>query len=373
MTGRETLYVIAHREYSGGEISQAPVLAADSDALVACPVSSPADEYVRSLGASTVDLPFRVMRHSAGPVEAARSVGRGLGSAAELRRILRRHPERRTVYGIGIRAGLLSSLAALGLGRRVVWSVTDRLPPRPLSSLVRVAAWASADRLLCLSQFIATDLVRRSRRLAERSSVVHPGIDPDRFGPAAADSPPRAALVGHISQAKRPDLALDIVAAALERDATVRLRLVGSGQFTAANAALERDLRARVAGDERLRSAVEFAGRQADVAASLTDCRLLLHCRADEPFGMVLVEAMASGLPVVAPAGGGPLEVVEHGVTGLLFEPGNVEEAAGHLVLLARDPALAARMGEAGRKRVARRFTAARQVEETRSALGAGA
>jgi len=75
-----------------------------------------------------------------------------------------------------------------------------------------------------------------------------------------------------------------------------------------------------------------------------------------EPFGIVLLEAMASGKPVVASKVGGIPFVVEDGKTGLLFERGNVEVLAEKIIMLLRDEELRKRMGEAGRER-AKEFT----------------
>jgi glycosyltransferase involved in cell wall biosynthesis len=72
-----------------------------------------------------------------------------------------------------------------------------------------------------------------------------------------------------------------------------------------------------------------------------------------EPFGQVVVEAMAAGLPVVAAAAGGPAEVVTDGVDGILVPPGDVDRLAAALRRLAGDADLRDRLGQAGRVRAA--------------------
>ena len=71
-----------------------------------------------------------------------------------------------------------------------------------------------------------------------------------------------------------------------------------------------------------------------------------------EPFGLVAVEAMASSKPVVGSNAGGLAEIVLHGETGLLFQPGNVTELAQVLEQLVADSALRTRYGQQGRERV---------------------
>jgi glycosyltransferase involved in cell wall biosynthesis len=75
-----------------------------------------------------------------------------------------------------------------------------------------------------------------------------------------------------------------------------------------------------------------------------------------EPFGLVLVEAMATAKPVVASRAGGIPEVVEDGETGLLFKTGDWKAAAAAVIALLGDPARAKRIGLAGRARVERLF-----------------
>jgi glycosyltransferase involved in cell wall biosynthesis len=76
-----------------------------------------------------------------------------------------------------------------------------------------------------------------------------------------------------------------------------------------------------------------------------------------EPFGLVVVDAMALGLPVVASRIGGLPEIVEDGITGLLFEPGNAEDLANKLRFLWENPELCRQMGKAGREKVALQYS----------------
>lgn len=75
-----------------------------------------------------------------------------------------------------------------------------------------------------------------------------------------------------------------------------------------------------------------------------------------EPFGLVTVEAMGHGLPVIASRRGGLPEIVEDGVTGLLFEPGNAEDLAEKIKYLWENPKICREMGQAGRKKVIREY-----------------
>ncbi len=353
------LYVIQQRDYSGAELMHLPVLLADADPLLACPPGSRTEELALRHGIPTVPLPFRSLRHSGGPIETVRSAGRGMRSAWDLRRLLRAHPERRIVYCTSLRPGMLASLAKAGLGRQALWVVTDLLPPAPVRQLTRLLALVGCDRAVPLSRFTAEDFVGRSARLRARTVVAYPGVDLERLGRRRdGPVPASAAIVGHVSPTKRTDLALDIAGRVAREEPGFGLAIVGSAQYREADFAFERELKAQVDSDDVLRPRVRFVGYADDVAAELSKVGMLLHCRPDEPLGIAMIEAMAAGLPVVAPAAGGPLEIVEHGVTGLLYPPGDSERAAEHVLRFLRDPGEAARMGLAGRASVRSRFAA---------------
>jgi phosphatidylinositol alpha 1,6-mannosyltransferase len=99
---------------------------------------------------------------------------------------------------------------------------------------------------------------------------------------------------------------------------------------------------------------VTFLGqlRGEALASAYASFDIFLHTGEEETFGQTIQEAHASGLPVVAPRSGGPIDLVAHGANGFLYGPGDTRELRRTVELLARDPALRLRMGEAGRRAV---------------------
>jgi glycosyltransferase involved in cell wall biosynthesis len=228
----------------------------------------------------------------------------------------------------------------------------------------------TAHRVLCLSEAIANDLCGDSKRLRQLATVVHPGVDLTAFAvPPDPPAPTKAAVVGHISHVKRTDLAIDIAERVASEVPEFRLRVVGRAQFRDEDFALERELQERARSSPALAATVEFAGFATDIGEALRNCGLLLHCRPDEPFGIALIEAMAVGVPVVAPASAGPLEIVEDGETGILYEPGDVAAGAAAVLRLLDDPGVARQMGLAARARVEKHFALERQLAQTHALL----
>ena len=109
-----------------------------------------------------------------------------------------------------------------------------------------------------------------------------------------------------------------------------------------------------------LEDAVEMAGHVADGGEAIRGLDILAHPAQREPWGLVLLEALAAGVPVAASAEGGPAEIVRDGVDGLLVDASHVASLAAALVRLGREPSLRTRMGAAGRERVSTGFTAER-------------
>jgi len=239
--------------------------------------------------------------------------------------------------------GMRSGLACAGLDARIVLQHHDLLPGPAIGRALRAAA-RRADAVIAVSDCVA-------RQLGVPAIVVHPGVDVERL--AALPDPPEASaevlVLGAITPWKRPELALDAFARAARERPELRLRIAGAPIGAAGEALLE-ELRRR-AGQPDLAGRVELAGR-VDTAEALARARCLLHCADREPYGLVLVEAMAAGRPVVAPASCGPLEIVDR-TCGRLYPPGDAD-AAARALLEALDNG--ASLGAAGRKRASEHF-----------------
>jgi glycosyltransferase involved in cell wall biosynthesis len=176
-------------------------------------------------------------------------------------------------------------------------------------------------------------------------------------------------MVGRLQPWKGQHLLVQAVAEL--RDAGVDASaLVVGGEAFGESAGFERALHEQVR-NLCLEGCVHFTGHVEDPTPYLHAGDVCVNASDGEPFGIVLLEAMAAGLPVVAVDRAGPREIVQPGTTGVLIEQATVWELRSALAQLAGDLAGAKRMGAAARALVAERFSVDHMAENFATALRA--
>lgn len=191
----------------------------------------------------------------------------------------------------------------------------------------------------------------------DRMRIVHCGVDPARFTPAPAGGDgTRLIFIGRMAGVKGAPLMIDALARLRAAHPAVTLTMVGDGPERPALEARARDL--------GLGDAVRFTGYQSQdqVAAHVQEADILALPSFAEGVPVVLMEAMASGKPVVATRIAGISELVEDGVNGLMAAPGDLDGLVDALDRLIRDGDLRARMGRAGRDKVVRDYAIDREA-----------
>lgn len=144
----------------------------------------------------------------------------------------------------------------------------------------------------------------------------------------------RLLFLGRVAPWKAPHVAIDALAV-LERSASTRFELTIAGAALFGEHGYEAGLRTLAA----TRDNVSLAGHVKDVEPLLRDHDILVHCSVTpEPYGQVIVQGLAHGLPVVATHGGGPSAIIRDGIDGLLYEPGDARALASCLRQLCSDP-----------------------------------
>jgi glycosyltransferase involved in cell wall biosynthesis len=186
--------------------------------------------------------------------------------------------------------------------------------------------------------------------VGDRGSVIRGGVDMDEFAKAEPEHRRRPYLLaaGRHVHAKGLDVLIDAYRLVLERHpAAPDLVIAGDGE--------ERTELQTRAATHGIADRIEFVGQcdRARIARLFKGCACFVLPSRHEPLGIVNLEAMAAGKPVIATRVGGVPEVVIDGVTGLLTSPGDPVDLANGVCRLLENPTLAERLGKAGARNVA--------------------
>lgn len=224
---------------------------------------------------------------------------------------------------------------------------------------------ARARFVVCISDFARSQVMAQvDERHWKKLHVVHCGVDPDRFSPRQNGYPPNGPLrilhVGRLVDVKGQALLVEALALLAQRGVSAVTTIVGDGPR---RDALERRVR-ELGIDQR----VEFTGALGhhEVPDRYAAADAFCLSSFSEGVPVVLMEAMAMGVPVVATRVMGIPELVDHGVTGLLVAPTRADALADALALLADAPALRRELARAGREKVVREFNLGRSAQRLR-------
>ncbi len=290
-----------------------------------------------------------------------------------LTQLLRR--ERITVvYAHSIRASVYAAAAAALARRPFLCHLHEPVPPGIYSRLL----CALSAGAIAVSAAVARDVP-----CPHKVRVIHNGIRAADFAGdhraratalrAAWGVPHGAVLIGQVARLQPWKGQHEVIAAAemLLRDhPDVYVAIIGGDIFGDA-AAYERELKARVA-QRGLSRHVLFTGHQEDIPPVLSALDILVHASTDEPFGTILLEAAAAGVPMVAYMSGGVPELLTHEETALLVPQGDRAGLAAALARLVTHHELAGALSAAARARVLQQFdvhTMVRPVEDVLASL----
>lgn len=244
---------------------------------------------------------------------------------------------------------------------RVPVRIGNRREINPDKSLAMIAlqraAYACAHRIIANSRAVAERL--------GREGIAHAAIDviPNGIDVAAFTSPPRGGrplrrviTVANLRREKAHEVLIDAAASLAMTNPDLEFRIVGGGPRLAELKAL--------AAARGVNDRVQFLGHRDDVAALLRDSDMFVLPSRSEAFPNGVIEAMAAGLPVVATAVGGIVELVQDGKNGLLVRPGDSRELAHAIRQLADDPQRAAALAYDARRTIETRYSFERMVSE---------
>jgi glycosyltransferase involved in cell wall biosynthesis len=352
-------------------------------ALVGLPGDGPLVESFRAAGAEVAFFQMGRLRRTANPMWYARYLSGYSGTCRAIARYAREQG------ADVIHANSLPNLYGAGAARRAglscVWHARelDLRPAFVRRGLAR-RALRQADRVVAVSGTVAQGLFGRAPR--GKVAVIYDSVDTAAFRP---DPGARAALRSRLELAADARLAgiwcrfdewkglpVAIRAAGLVAREVPGFTLLVAGGPTAGHDEYAEKLR-ELAGREPA-GAVRFVGwlSPEEVPGFVAGLDVAVHASTSpEPFGLVIAEAMAAGIPLVAPRLGSPLELVEHGLDGLLYAAGSHDELAAAIRRFLAEPELARECAAAARAKAERLFDVhanVRRLEEVYRGVIAG-
>jgi len=269
---------------------------------------------------------------------------------------------------------LASPLAARLTRVPHIWSIHELMvEPATVRNALHYMIPRLSTRVVTVSQAVRDHMLKDAEKFANRFAFVRGAIDVEPFLNAKGRARVRAewgvrddevliGMAGRVTRWKGQSIFVQAARLIAARHAEAKFAAVG-GVFDTEKFYMDR-FRKEVcdAGLENKLIINDFRADMPDVFAAFDI--FVLPSILPEPFGLVVIEAMASGKPVVATAPGGPSETVVDGETGFLVPPSDAPAIARALEVLLADPPKRTSMGDAGRRRAREMFSLPRYVTE---------
>jgi L-malate glycosyltransferase len=344
--------------------------------VVSCPLGTDLAQILQERSVPVVAMPDLHARFTWNPIRMVRYLHSYFSAIREFRRApFLRNVE--LIHANSVRAGLVASFATVGTGIPVIWHLHDMMKHHPFSTAIRcVALLMPAISILAVSHAAGAQFRGLLLRLSKNRppiTVLQNSVDSQRFSPDPAgrqrvrqslglvDTQFAFAIVGQLTPRKGQLETILAFADVVKRVPDAVLLVVGAPLFNDDHrylAALQSAV-ARLG----LRGKVFFLGQRSDVNALLAAADAVVVNSRREPFGLIVLEALAAVKPVVAAGVDGVVEVVEDGVTGLLVRPGEQSALAAGMARLADDPQLRKSLGVNGRALIEKNFTCAGYIQ----------
>lgn len=345
---------------SGGELALARLLPAlrDIETQVILAEEGPLVHRLRQQGVPVQVVPMaRVTRDlrrdrvHPGRLPIGAAAGALVGIWQLTRRLLSDRPD--IVHTNTLKAALYGGIAGRLAGVPVIWHLRDRIAvdylPSPAVFLVRLAARVLPTAVIGNSGATLTSLGGGTNHERIYDAVKPGPVESGTADPGPHDRPFTVGQVGRLAPWKGQDLFLRAFARSFP-DGDARARIVGAAMFGEDDWAQSLEKLAAALG---IQERVDFVGFTDDVNAEYARLDVFVHASVTpEPFGQVVFEAMAAGVPVVVPDAGGPGEIVTDDTDGLLYAMGDVEDLCERLHRLQANPQLRGRLGRAGQRTV---------------------
>lgn len=273
------------------------------------------------------------------------------------------------IHANSIRAGMMAGLFRWYHKLPVVWHIRDMPPQGFIGGIIKRLAGFTAQALIGISESVIQGIEHPS--VSGRCHLVHNGVELKSYQSEEKQrvierirselmTPQKAqvlAIIGQIAPWKRQEDAIEAFANLVhEGQGDMFLWIVGEAKFRQENEHYLTRLQEKVTSLQ-LENNVIFTGFREDVLEICCAADLLLLCSDHEPFGRVIIEAMSQGTPVVGSRGGGVTEIIEHGMSGFMYEIGNTDELTHYIRQVLDEPFVWSSFSRNGQERVKERFS----------------
>ena len=275
------------------------------------------------------------------------------------------------VHCNSLKSDIYGLIAARTVNRKIIWHIRDHISEpylsRNISKIFGIMARTYVSGVITNSKS-TYDTIFNGENNKIQSRIIYDGLLGHELAMPMLDRSDmrigrcKIGILGRITYWKGQHVAIEAVKNLINECYDVELKIIGSPMFGEYKYEKELFNLARP-----IRQYVDFTGFKSDIFEMLKKLDVLIHCSIlPEPFGQVIIEGMAQGLPVIASDAGGAREIIESEVNGVLTPVEDVNSLTGALIRLINDPDFAYRIASGGYKTVREKFTAeksARAIE----------
>lgn len=344
--------------------------------VVMCPAAGPLTSMMVAAGVRTIAIDDLIARFTWQPILLIRYVASFLRLMRAARAAaISEKPD--LIHANSVRSGLLMTIATVGLKVPIVWHVHDLLPRHPLTTAIRLIAIAfSRTHVIAVSDAVAKRFRGSLSRWFREPRVtrIHNAVDMERFQPdpwkragkrlslKLAERNLVLGIVGQLTPRKGQLETIEAFAEVVRNFPDARLLIVGEALFNRdfEYAAALHATAKRLGIDDR----VLFLGQREDIPELTRAFDLAIVNSKAEPFGLTVVEAMASGTPVLAAVVDGIQEIIEHGRTGWLVAREDHQQLVEGITRLFADGNLRAQFSTSALAAVRSRFASDRFIRD---------
>ncbi|OIO34765.1 MAG: hypothetical protein AUJ70_00275 [Candidatus Omnitrophica bacterium CG1_02_40_15] len=229
----------------------------------------------------------------------------------------------------------------------------------------RITGWARF--VIVASSVIGRHMIEDFKVPYERVRLIPRGVDLDKFKfkmpSASSKSEYKIGIIGRVTPIKGHVFFLQAAARVIRLFPKVKVLIVGDAPkdkpgYMEKLKSLTKQL--------QMEKSVEFLGPQYDIPKIMSELDLLaLPSVGQEAFGRVIIEASASGVPVIATRIGGAIEIIEHEHTGILVRPGDIFEMVNSVIRVLKDRELSKNLATEARKKIEREYSLVKMAEDT--------